>query len=173
MFVSMGEIVRAVGLRGEVKLLPEGDFLAEVLDSKFLYLRKGEEEPRPARILSQRSKGGTLVLKLEGVDSRDASEAMVGELLGFIAEDYDHPDFPRPTEPHPFLYHGLSVVNEDGEEIGTVEGVLVLPANLVLEVRHGDREYLIPVIPPVIRSLDREAQRLVIHPLPGLLDDED
>jgi 16S rRNA processing protein RimM len=173
MFVTMGEIVRAVGLRGEVKLLPEGDFLAEVLDSGYLRCRRGDDPPRRIQVSSLRAKGETLILKLEGVEGRDAAEAMVGEFLGFIAEDYDRPDFPRPEEPHPFLYHGLTVVTETGEEIGRVEGVKVLPANLVLEVRQEDREYLIPVIPPVVRSLDREAQRLVIHPLPGLLDEED
>ena len=88
-----------------------------------------------------------------------------------MAEDYDRDGFPRPDEPHPFLYHGLRVVTEEGKEVGTVEGVLVMPSSLVLEVREGEREYLIPVIAPVIRSLDRESERLVIHALPGLLDD--
>ena len=171
MFVTMGELVRAVGLRGEVKFLPDGDYLDEVMESEFLRCRKGDEEPRPMRIESQRPKGGTLILRLEGVDDPDAAEAMVGQVLGFVAEDYDRPEFPRPEEPHPFVYHGLRVVTDEGEEIGTVEGVMVLPASLVLEVREGEREYLIPVIAPVIRSLDREAERLVIHALPGLLDE--
>lgn len=171
MFVTMGEFVRPVGLRGEIKFLPDGDFLAEVMESEFLRGRRGDEEPRRMRVISQRPKGATLILKMDGVESRSAAEKMVGEVLGFLAEDYDRDGFPRPDEPHPFLYHGLRVVTEEGEEVGTVEGVLVMPASLVLEVREGEREYLIPVIAPVIRSLDRESERLVIHALPGLLDD--
>lgn len=171
MFVTMGELVRAVGLRGEIKFLPDGDYLEAVMDSGFLRCREADGAPRPVRVRSRRAKGDTLILRLEGVDDRDAAEALVGSVLGFSAEDYDRPDFPRPPEPHPFVYHGLLVVTEEGEELGTVEGVMVLPANLVLEVRQEDRELLIPVIPPVIRKLDRAAERLVIHALPGLLDE--
>jgi len=55
-----------------------------------------------------------------------------------------------------------------------VEGVMVLPANLVLQVRgEGGREHLIPVIPPVVKTLDREGGRLVIEAMPGLLSEED
>ncbi len=171
MYVSMGELVKAVGLSGEVKFLPDGDFLEAVFESPYLRRRRAEEDPRPVRIESMRTKGATWILKLEGVDDRDAAEALVGETLGFVAEDYDRPDFPRPPQPHPFVYHGLRVETVEGELVGTVEGVLVMPANLVLEVRHGESEYLIPVIPPVIRRLDREHDLLVIEPMPGLLDD--
>ncbi len=171
MFVSMGEFVKAVGLSGEAKFLPDGDFLEAVLESHYLRRRRGDDEPRSTRIESMRTKGSTWILKLEGIEDRDAAEALVGETLGFVAEDYDRPDFPRPAEPHPFVYHGLRVETVEGEKVGVVEGVLVLPANLVLEVVDGEREHLIPVIPPVIRRLDRQEGLLVIEPMPGLLDD--
>ena len=172
MFVSMGEFVKAVGLSGELKFLPDGDFLEAVLESSYLRRRRGNGVPLEARLQKKRIQGSTWILKLQGVDDRDAAEAMVGESLGFVAEDYDLPDFPRPPEPHPFVYHDLRVETVQGELVGTVEGVLVLPANLVLEVWRDDREVLIPVIPPVIRKLDREKGLLVIEPMPGLLDDQ-
>ena len=59
----------------------------------------------------------------------------------------------------------------DGTTVGTVEDVLVLPANLVLRVQ-GEREVLVPVIPPVVEELDRDGGRLTIRPMPGLLDDD-
>jgi hypothetical protein len=37
-------------------------------------------------------------------------------------------------------------------------------------VRDGRREYLIPVIADVVRTFDRDAGRVVIVPMPGLLD---
>lgn len=173
MFVNMGEFVKAVGLSGELKFLPDGDFLEAVLESPYLRRRHGDGAPREVRLERMRTKGSTWIFKLEGVDGRDAAEAMVGESLGFVAEDYDLPDFPRPPQPHPFVYHGLRVETVEGKLVGTVEGVYVLPANLVLEVVEGDHEHLIPVIPPVIRRLDREQGLLVIEPMPGLLDDQE
>lgn len=175
MFVSMGELVRAVGLRGELKFLPDGDFLASVMESPYLRARRDQAAPHAVTLERSRTQGSGLVLKFAGVDDRDGAEAMVGESLGFLAEDYDRPDFPRPKEPHPFVYHGLRVETVQGELVGEVEGVMVLPANLVLQVREADgtTEHLIPVIPPVIKNLDREGGLLLIEAMPGLLSEED
>ncbi len=165
----MAEIVKAVGLRGEVKLLPGGDFSEAVLASEFL-LREEPSGRKPARVEKARWKGGTIVVKLAGLDGRNAAEQAVGQWLGFAVSDYDHPDFPRSDEPAPFLYHGLSVVTTQGEQLGTVEEVLTLPANMVLVVRGERGELLIPVIPPVVRELDREKGSLQIELIPGLLE---
>ncbi len=174
MFVSMGELVRAVGLRGELKFLPDGDYLASVMRSPYLRRRRGQDPPRVIAVERARVQGESLVIKFRGVEDREDAEALVGECIGFLAEDYDRPDFPRPAEPHPFVYHGLRVELAGGEVVGKVEGVMVLPANLVLQVRgEGGREHLIPVIPPVVKTLDREGGRLVIEAMPGLLSEED
>ena len=42
--------------------------------------------------------------------------------------------------------------------------------NDVLVVRDEEREHLIPVITDVIRIVDRNARRIVIEPMPGLLE---
>ena len=42
--------------------------------------------------------------------------------------------------------------------------------NDVWVVRGTGREYLIPVIADVVREIDRDARRIVIEPMPGLLD---
>jgi 16S rRNA processing protein RimM len=173
MFVEMGEIVRAVGLRGEVKLLISGDFDEAVMASEFLTLREQSGAQSRAKILRSRWKGETLVVGLEGLNDRNAAEAAVGGILGFSEEDYGHADFPRPEGHLPFVYGDLEVVDVSGERLGSVEEVLCLPANRVLRVRRPDgSEALVPVIPPVVRELDLVAKRLVIEPLPGLFDED-
>jgi 16S rRNA processing protein RimM len=173
MFVEMGEIVRAVGLRGEIKLLISGDFDEAVMASEFLQLREQGGTLSRAKILRSRWKGETLVVGIEGISDRNAAEAAVGGLLGFSEADYDHAEFPRPEGHLPFVYSDLSVVDVSGEQLGSVEEVLCLPANRVLRVRRPDgSEVLIPVIAPVVRELDLEGKRLVIEPLPGMLDDD-
>ena len=42
--------------------------------------------------------------------------------------------------------------------------------NDVWVVEAGEREWLIPVIADVVRAIDRAARRIVIEPIPGLLD---
>ena len=117
-----------------------------------------------------RAKGKALVLKLEGVDDRDGAEALLGQEIGFSAEDYDADDFPRPEQPAPFIYHGLTVRTRAGETLGEVAKVMVLPAHLVLQLQGPRGELLIPVIPPLALELDLEARLAWIDPIPGLLD---
>jgi 16S rRNA processing protein RimM len=168
--VEMGEIVKAVSLRGEVKVLLTGDFLEAVLRSRFLRRWRVEGPSVSAVARTYRFQGACLVISLEGCDDRSAAEAMVGERLGFSSDDYDAPGFPRPRSPAPFVYHGLRVETVAGDAVGEVVEVMVLPANLVLRVERGDEDVLIPVIEPVVRELDRAGGRLVIDPIPGLLD---
>ena len=49
MFVTMGELVRAVGLRGEIKFLPDGDFLADLQGVAVAQL--GDRQLSPVRVL--------------------------------------------------------------------------------------------------------------------------
>ena len=72
------------------------------------------------------------------------------------------------------IYHyellGMTVVTTAGVEIGTVAEVLPVSSSDICVVREGAREYLIPLIADVIKQLDRDRRRLVIEPLPGLLE---
>lgn len=169
----MGEIVNAVGLRGELKVLVTGNFDEEVLQSDFLRMRRPGGENRPAHCTGFRWKGQTVVMKLREVEGRDEAEDARGMLLGFESTDYDAPGFPRTDILPPFVYHDLEVVTTEGETIGRVEDVLILPANWCLRVARPDRdeEVLVPVIDDFVREVDREAGRVIVEAVPGLFDD--
>lgn len=176
----MGEIVNAVGLRGEVKLLVNGNFDEQVLASRFLRMRESGQlgEGAPVRCLRHRWKGSVVIVALEGVGDRDAAEAAIGRSLGFRAVDYEDPAFPRGARPAAFVYLDLRVETTGGRVIGRVDDVMTLPANWVLRVlahegTKDETEILIPVIDDVIREVDRAQGRLVIEAMPGLLDDID
>ena len=169
----MAEITRAVGLRGELKLAGYGDFDLGILESRYLLLRLRSGEERPARLASWRHQGESVVVRLTDVEDRTAAESLVGAGLGFRAEDYDRPDFPRPTPPSPFTYEGLKVVTTSGELVGEVAEVLLWPGQRMLRVRRpAAADALVPAVPPILVSLDRAACRVVIEPIPGLLDDD-
>jgi 16S rRNA processing protein RimM len=173
MFVEMAEITRAVGLRGELKLSSYGDFDLGILRSDYLRLRTRSGEQRTVRLRSIRQQGESAIVRLSGVDDRTSAETLVGAGLGFLAEDYDRPDFPRPQLPSPFCYEGLRVLTTSGESVGEVAELLLWPGQRMLRVRRPGREdVLVPAVPPILQSMDREAGRIVIEPIPGLLDDD-
>ena len=75
------------------------------------------------------------------------------------------------------VYHadliGCAVVTAAGAALGTVREMLVTGSNDVCVVRDGAREVLVPMIADVIAEIDLAGRRLVINPVPGLLDEDD
>lgn len=165
-FVPIAEVVKAVGLRGEVKLYPLVDFYAPLLESRFLRWRDGA----PVAFEHGRPSGGCVVAKFAGCEDRDAAEAMVGRELGFDREDYLADDFPRPAEGLPFRYLGRTVVTAAGETVGTVDEVRRYAAQVLLVVPRQGREVLIPAVAPILRPDAGIAGPLVVDPPAGLLE---
>jgi 16S rRNA processing protein RimM len=165
-FVPIADVVKAVGLRGEVKLYPLLDFHAPLLATDFLRWDGGGvarfEKARPA-------KGGVAV-KPEGCDTREQAEALIGCRLGFARSDYLDPAFPRPDDGLPFRYLGRTVEDGDGAVLGTINEVRRYAAQVLLVIEHEGREVMIPAVDPIC-EIDDALEGPVVVSLPeGLLD---
>ncbi len=113
------------------------------------------------RIADVQRRAGTVdrpILRVAGIDSRDAVEALRGEPL-FVAEA----DLP-PLEEDEVWAHELPgcVVVDGSREVGQVRRLVGLPSCEVLEVERVDAGalLLVPLIRDAVRSLDLEARRI-------------
>ncbi|MCP4572581.1 MAG: hypothetical protein GY838_09555 [bacterium] len=164
--VLVAEVVKAVGLKGEVKLYPLLDFHPVLLDSGYLMWEDGRE----VRILGHRQTKGGVVIRADASRDRDAAEALVGRTLAFRREDYLAEDFPRPAEGLPFRYLGRPVVTGAGEPVGVVDEVRRAGGSMLLVIAAGSGEILIPAVAPILRPDDGLEGELVVDPPEGLLD---
>jgi 16S rRNA processing protein RimM len=165
-FVLIGFLRRAHGVRGEISAEQVSDVPGRFLDLEYVLLRKGGRTWELA-VESVRTKARLFLLKLEGIDDRDAARDLTGAEIGVRKEDI--PPAPEDTY-YQFDLVGCMVLGESGREIGRVEDVLKMPANDVLVVRSGDREVLLPVVKAIIKEVDPEAGRITILEMEGLLD---
>jgi 16S rRNA processing protein RimM len=165
--VAVGEIVGAHSLRGLVRLRPY-QLPAPSLGPGRLVLLERAGARRDARLLSVSSHArGVLLVGIDGISDRTAAEALAGTTV--LVRRSDLP----PLAADEFYHHevvGFAVETETGESLGTVAETLSTGLNDVWVVRAGEHEHLIPVIADVVRTIDREARRIVITPMPGLLD---
>lgn len=168
----VGRVYRAHGVKGEVKVIPETDDPErfEALDE--VYLGDTAETAEPYGVESVRyqvgGKGVTVVLRLEGVTTREEADAL--RQHGVYA---DEDDLPPLGEGEVYLHDliGLAVVDEAGEAVGTVRDVLQMPAHDVYVVaRPGRPDAMIPAVPAFVVGVDLEGGRLVVRPIEGLLD---
>lgn len=168
----MGRVWRAHGLRGEVKVFPETDDPERFEDLPVLYVGTTASTAQPHVLESVRyqptKKGTIVILKLEGVDSRDEAERLKKVFV------YAHPDEVPPLEEDEYFLHdliGLQAVREDGGVIGLVDNVLELPGQELLVIaREGLSSAMVPAVPEFVVDIDVDAGRVVIRPIEGLLD---
>ena len=139
-YLDCGQIVNTHGVRGEVRIVPWADSPDFLCRFSTLYL-----DGAPRRVLSSRVHKGSVIAKLDGVDT--VEEAM---LLRDKTVQISRADAKLPKGSF-FLADviGLNVVDEDGRTLGTLKEVLC-PSVQQVYVVEGEREILIPAVPEFI-----------------------
>lgn len=163
--VEIGKIVKSQGLRGCLKVasyLESGEIL-DSLEEAFL---KTEEGGLKRFRVEQALRRGErfFLLKLEGVDDREAASTLVGREVAAAARHLQ-------SLPEGEYYWrdliGLRVLTEEGEALGTIEAVFPTGSNDVYVCR-GKREILLPAISDVIRKVDIREGLMTVRLLKGL-----
>lgn len=165
-FLVVGRVVRPHGVRGEIRVEPDTDFPEHLLALREVTLRKGDAS-MSARVSSTRPHGSSVLLKLEGIDTLDAASAWRDAAVTVRREKA------APLEAGRHYVSdvlGLRVETEDGRILGTVADVLRTGSNDVYVVRSGERELLVPAISTVVLSIDVDGGRIIVRPMPGMLE---
>lgn len=165
---ALGTIVKTVGLKGEVKLLPGPDFWPDVLGADGLDLVSSDKVRRPVHVDGYRTKGETYILKLSGIETIDDAQAVVGHELSVSLDDLD--ESVRPRELLPCQLMGLRVHLTDGSPVGEIVDLLLGPVQNCLVVERGKERFLVPDVPSVVKRIDLDKRSIEIDPPEGLLD---
>jgi 16S rRNA processing protein RimM len=166
--VTIGSIVKAVGLKGEVKLLPGSDFWPGALHAAGLDLVSSDGSRRNVRVEKMRVKGRTFILKLSGVEGIDEAESVVGSDVVVSLEGLDSEQMPE--APLPCQLMGLEARLQNGEVVGRVVDLLLGPDQQCLIVERASERFLVPNVPDVVVRIDLPGGFIVLDPPEGLLD---
>ena len=169
-YLECGRVVSVHGLRGDVRVQPWCDSPEDLTGFATLYLEKGEV---PMAVEKARVQKNMVLLKLRGVDTPEAAQALRGKVLYLDRED----DTLEEGQHYVQDLLGMTVADADtGRVYGVLRDVSRTGANDVYHMRTAaqpEREILIPAIPSVVVKTDVEAGVVRIRPMKGLLDDED
>ena len=160
-----GRVIKPYGVLGWVKV--------EVLTTNPQRYRKGSafflegSEGGEKLLLEEVKEGpGTLLVKFQGLDDREQAERLKGRALLVTPDDIGEPPLDHLWE-HQLI--GLEVITTQGKQLGKVAEIIETGANDVIVVK-GDKECLVPMIEEAVVDVDLEEGKLVIEPLPGLLE---
>ena len=158
-FIEAGEIVTTHGVRGEVKVLTWLD--SPELLCEFDRCRIGGKDYTMESVRVQKTCN---LVKLSGVDTMEAAQAMRGKVIELYREDID--------EDVIFGAELIGVEVYEGDALlGKITDVLDLPASSVYVVS-GDHEYMIPAVNQFILSTDLDANRMQVKLIEGMRSDE-
>lgn len=165
--VIVGRVVKPHGIRGEVSVTVLSDVPGR-LEAGVTVRARG----RDWTIAASRWHQGRLLVRFEDVADRNAAELLRGMELEADPVDLSDSDT--------FFAHelvGMSVVGEDGADLGTVRDLIELPTAAgydLLEVERDDgRTWLLPAVDAYVevREDDDGHDRLVlVDPPEGLVD---
>ena len=169
-WLTVGRLVGAQGLKGDLKVNPSSDFPERFTTPGPRWVRaKGGETQELQLIRGRQLPGRSLyVIHFEGVDNRDSAEALIGGEL--LVSAHDRPPL-NDGEFHLLDLVGLSVRLEvQGPAIGTVTD-LISAGNDLLEIKRTDgRITLVPFVEAIVPDVDLEEGWWRLTPPPGLLD---
>ncbi|TPG36881.1 ribosome maturation factor RimM [Mycolicibacterium hodleri] len=172
MDLVVGRVVKAHGIGGEVVVDVRTDDPHErFAPGTSLRARARDKGERTYVVDAMREHGGRLLIRLEGVASRDSADALRGSL--FIVDTADLPPIEDPDEFYDHQLEGLRVRTLAGREVGAVAEVLHTAAGEILAVRPADGEgpeVLVPFVGAIVTAVSLQDGVIDIDPPDGLLD---
>jgi 16S rRNA processing protein RimM len=166
--IAVGEIIKAQGLKGEVKVIPLTDNLDRFGQIQRVFFQSAASGLIELKIEGYRLFRQFVLLKFEGIDDLTAA-LNLGR--GFLLI----PRRERPQLPPGRFYldeiMGLDVYTDADEYLGQVDQIIQTGANDVYSVRRESRQLLVPALKSVIREIDLSAGRMIVALPEGLRED--
>lgn len=166
--ITIGHITTTQGHRGEVRVYPLTDFPERFKLLKQVFWHK-EGQIRPLTVEKVRYHKKFVILGFQEIENMNQAQELKGGDIQIPPEEL----MPLP-EGHYYLFQiiGLQVFTVEGEYLGTIKDIRPTGSNDVyyLEDPKTGKEVLIPAIKEVVQEINCEAGKVIIKPLPGLID---
>lgn len=163
----IGKIVNTFGIRGELKVVPDTDFVEERFvpgQTLTVCLPEGDQEVTIAAVKEHK---GLLLVLLEGVTNINQVERYKGCELAV-----DQEALPPLAEGEYYFFQlkGLKAIDPQGNELGTVVRMEASAAQNLIRLKKPDgKQALIPYIDVFVKQVDLQAKTITLDLIEGLL----
>ncbi len=157
---EIGKIVNTFGIKGEVKVTPYTDDIEQFKKIKSIYVNNTLMQVQSAKFQKN-----VVILKLKDVDDMTAAENLRNSI---IEAKRSKKKLPENTYYIADLI-GLDVYTDEGTLLGKVKDIYNTGANDIYSIETESKEVLLPAIKEVIKQIDIENKKIIVHILKGLL----
>lgn len=158
----MGRIVAPYGIQGWLKVRPDTEVLDGLFDYPDWWLGREDGLRKSAwqkyHVETVKVHVNILLVKLQGIDGRDAALAVKGRHIAVPREQ-----LPKAGKGEYYWSDliGLKVINQQQVDLGEITDVFATGANDVMSVK-AERERLLPFIDQVVLKVDLEAKTMLV-----------
>ncbi len=164
-YFEVGQIVNTFGIKGQLKVKPFTDDMKRFEELKTVYICK-KNEMKKVEIEDVKYNKQCVLLKVKGIEDLTEAEKYKGLFLKIDRKDAKK--LPKDTY---FIADilGLEVYTDEGELLGKVDDIFPTGANDVYVVKNElGKQILLPSIPEVIKEIDLEKGKVIVHLIEGL-----
>ena len=163
-FINIGKIINTFGIRGELKIYSESDFIEERFSKgKKVYFEIGKTK-EVHEVSSFRVHKNNVIITIDNLFDINKIEHYVGcnvyanseDALEIDEDDYYIDDLV-----------GLDVYNTNDEHLGVVADVLEMPRGYLLEIRDNkNKKILVPFVDAYVKDITDD--KIIIEEIEGL-----
>ena len=163
-FHPIAKVTKTSGLKGDVCLKPLSRYFDRYITDKKLLIGSSLDQSNKIRVEMINGIGKKRKFKFLGFDSLDSAKTIIGKTI-FVQTSLD--------AKINWISRDIldyKVLDELGHLIGRISDVMWLPNNDAYIIRKGKKEYIIPIIPEIIKKVDYKDRIIIIKAMDGLLN---
>lgn len=164
--LEIGQIVNTFGIKGFVKVNPWVNDITRFDDLKKVYI-KIRKEQREFEIEEVKYHKNQVLLKFKGIDTVEMANTYRNAILEIDRKDA------IPLKKGQYFIADLlesEVYSDEGEKLGILDDIYNTGSNDIYVVKNElGKSILLPGIPDVIKEVDVENKKIIVHLLKGLV----
>lgn len=165
-FLEIGQIVNTFGIKGMVKIKPFTDDITRFDDLKKVYVETNKSK-KQYEIEEVKYHKDMVLIKFKGIDKIEDAELLRNSYL-----KVDRKDEPELEEGTYYIVDliGLDVYSDEGDLLGKLDDIFNTGSSDIYVVKNQlGKQLLLPAISDVIKEINLEQKKIVVHILKGLI----
>jgi 16S rRNA processing protein RimM len=158
-FITVGKIGAPYGIKGWVKIHSFTEWVGNIFEYSPWYLEESTGW-KTIKVADGREHGKGLIAKFGGFDTPEQARALTGKTIGIKRSQLP------PLKKDEYYWsdlEGLTVINQNGQVLGTIVYLLETGSNDVLVVKN-EKEHAIPYLPgSVVLSVDLAKREMHVN----------
>ena len=165
-YLEIGQIVNTFGIKGMVKVKPFTDNIERFSNLEKIYIKNklGQTEYKIQEVKYHKN---MVLVKFEGIKNPEQADLLRNSYLIVDRETEE------PLEAGRYYIVdmiGLDVFTDDNEYLGKLEDIYNTGSNDIYVVKNElGKQVLLPAIEDVIKNIDMDNKKVIVHLIPGLV----